>query len=112
MASLPTRGSKHSWRVESNRREFMERLGKELGYKEMKDWYGLSGGDVATNGGFGLLNKYRNSPSLLVRSVFKEHVWSSWRFDRASNAKLLNEKEREELIKWLGEELVIKKLED
>ena len=33
-------------------------------------------------------------------------------FDRVPNSKILNGKEREEFIKWLGEELLIKKLED
>ena len=71
------------WSKESNRREFMDWLGKQLGYEKKEDWYRVSIKDIVDNGGYGVLGYYGNSPSTLVTNVYNEHTWHMWRFHTA-----------------------------
>lgn len=95
--------------ITMRQRTFMDRLGKKLGFKEMKDWYKLSKEDLMRNGGRVMLNKH-GSPSQLVRSVFPKHEWKVWKFRRFQME--LDEKERVAFIKELGKDLSIRSLED
>ena len=38
------------WNSKENQREFMDWLGKELGFKEMKQWYNINLDDIHKNG--------------------------------------------------------------
>ena len=58
----------------------MERLGKSLQFKEMEDWYKLTKEIIHKNNGQVLLGKYGGSLSMLVRSVYPEHIWELDRF--------------------------------
>lgn len=91
-------------------RAFMERLGKKLGFKEMKDWYRLTAEDLRQNGGGWLLSRHGGSPSLLVRSVYNDHDWCVWRF-RGLRVEL-DLRGKLEVVERLGEELMVRRLED
>lgn len=87
----------------------MDRIGRKLGFKEMRDWYRLSKEELQRNGGGRLLSKH-GSPLALLRSVYPNHSWRSWRF-RGSRVEL-DEKERAQFVRELGEELSIRGLDD
>jgi hypothetical protein len=96
------------WNDKENQREFLDWLGKHLGFQKMEDWYNITSKDVIDNGGIGLILKFADS-SKLVQSVYSEHLWMTWRFQRGSippSTELSLEK-RVEFIKWLAKELLI-----
>src|SRR5687767_4061560 len=45
------------WNGKENQRQFMDQLGKKLGYTRMDDWYKLTKEDILHNGGSSLLEK-------------------------------------------------------
>lgn len=103
----------HAWQFQRfasvvNEKIFMDWLGQRLAVSEMVDWYKLTVGDVVGNGGAGLLKKYRDSPSLLVRSLFPDHNWEASQFvgywtDMASTRDFVN---------GLGKKLGFTKMKD
>ena len=54
-----------------NQRNFLDEFGKQLGFKQMNDWYNITSKKIIENGGSGLLNKYGNSPSKLIMSIYE-----------------------------------------
>lgn len=72
---------KSLWSKENNRRQFFDWLGKQLGYKNMDDWYSINMNDIAKFGGDGLMSHYyNNSPSSALLSVYPEHNWDFKKF--------------------------------
>ena len=60
------------WDSKENKRLFFAWLGKQLGYKTMADWFGLSLEDICSHGGTRLMGDYfDNSPykALKVRNM-------------------------------------------
>lgn len=68
---------KDFWRLIENQREFMESLGKRLGFAEdnLSAWYGVRIEDIVKHGGARLLVLYGRSPIRILQSVFPDHVW-------------------------------------
>ena len=70
------------WNEKENQRQYMDWLGKELGFEKMEDWYKITHRNMLNNGGTGLLlEHYKRSPHLLIQSVYPEYNWLIWRFD-------------------------------
>jgi hypothetical protein len=66
---------KQSWSKSlSNQREYMNWLGKTLGYTKETDWYRLKREDFTQNKGSTLITRYR-SVSHAVTTLFPEHDW-------------------------------------
>jgi hypothetical protein len=63
------------WSKKENIKLFMDWLGYELGFKELRDWYGITVKQIAAKGGAGLLNTFGNSTHKLLQSVYSEHQW-------------------------------------
>lgn len=70
------------WSSLENQRNFLIDLGSKLGIKEgdFSAWYGISGDQVAKDGGRALLEHYNNSISELLMSVFPEYNWDISQF--------------------------------
>jgi len=63
-------------------RNYFDWLGKQLGYKEMEDWYTVQQDDIFNLGGRGLLKKYyAGSPSRAIQAVYPHHQWTSSKFN-------------------------------
>jgi hypothetical protein len=74
-------GSKF-WDDLNHHREYMEWLFKELNYKSMSDWYGISQDLITGNRGSGLIQlHYNSSPSLMVKSIYPEYKWDDAKFN-------------------------------
>lgn len=96
-------------RAESQK-DFMERLGKSLGFRDMNDWYKITKTDITSHGGAQFLRKHSGNPSKLVQSSFPEHLWHIWKFRRSQFGVDICEKV--DYVKGLGKELSIKHLDD
>lgn len=47
----------------------------------MEDWYKITVADFEAHRGAGVLRShYKDSPSLMVTSVFNTHEWQMWKF--------------------------------
>jgi hypothetical protein len=53
-----THKAKEYWEIKDNHRNFLDILGKELGFKQITDWYNVSIKQIRGSGGSGILNKY------------------------------------------------------
>jgi len=102
------------WNKKSNQKEFMDCLGKQLGFVELEDWYQITQKVLCENGGAGLLAKYERSPSLLLRSVYEGHRWLLWRFKNVARGiwNQIEPSQRVELTLWLEKQLHIKEKDD
>jgi hypothetical protein len=70
------------WNKYENRRTFLDRLGKQLGFQNMNDWYRIAFKDIKENGGISLLHKYDDSPSKVLLSIYPEHIWNLYAFEK------------------------------
>ena len=70
------------WDDLNRHKEYMDWLFKELEYKSMKDWYGISQDLITKNRGCGLIYlHYNSSPSLMVKSIYHEYKWDDAKFN-------------------------------
>src|SRR5690349_7451007 len=99
-------------RLLQKQRLSMEALGEKLGFKEMKDWYKLTVEIIRKHGGSGLLSKYRNSPPLLVQSVFPDHTWETHQFGTVPKGHWNNVENAREFMNWLGKVLGFNEMKD
>ena len=69
------------WKYDiKHRKEYMDWLGKELGYTTMDDWYKISKKDIYNNYGRGLTCYYNNSHIKLVTSIYPNYEWDKSKF--------------------------------
>lgn len=69
------------WECQQNQKKFFDRLGKQLGYKRMEDWYQVKSADIVRHGGTGVLNHhYYKSPSAALLAIYPDHHWQLDRF--------------------------------
>jgi hypothetical protein len=63
-------------------------------------------------GGRGVLERYNNSPSLLLAEIYPEIDWMQWRFDRCQRGFWDNAKNRKKFMEYAKKELKIKEMSD
>jgi hypothetical protein len=78
------RVKKGTWNDVENHKKYAIWLGEELGYKNMDEWYGITGDVINKNYGSGLIKWHKGSPSLFLKSVFPEYNWLEWKFAQTS----------------------------
>jgi hypothetical protein len=93
-------------------RNFMEWLGRQLGFQKMEDWYSVTYYSICSFGGKGLLSKYGNSPSKLLISVFPDHNWVLFKFQSVPMGFWMKENNCRGYLDWLGEQLGFQSRED
>jgi hypothetical protein len=71
------------WAPSWNKREFMQLLGQNLGYEQLKDYYQLTKLLICKNGGKDLLESYNGSIYFILKDSFPEFEWKSWKFKAA-----------------------------
>lgn len=67
------------WKNQENKREYAEWLGKELGFRNMEDWYSIHPSQLTSNYGNVLLASFE-SPKDVIMDIFKEHKWDESKF--------------------------------
>lgn len=94
------------WSVRSNRVEYMDWLGKRLGYSVESDWYSITQRDFYNNNGRGLLaSAYDFSPQAALRDYRPEYNWLPWLFNRVPQGFWHQRENRVDYLRWLGEVL-------
>jgi hypothetical protein len=116
--SFPWEGSKFTFHVrdgtekkeKDNHREFLDDLGRKLGFKSMSDWYTITRKQIIENGGHYLVQQIKN-PSKLVMAAYPRYHWisSNW---NCKSEDYQNEENRVALMEYLTKELQIKDLSD
>lgn len=94
------------------KRRYMEWLAKEIGFQTMDDWYRITTSDFTKHHGQSLLDLYDGSPSRVVKSIFPEHSWRSWRFSRVPQNLQLTDDELREMINDIAKHLHIKDMDE
>ena len=71
------------WEDKQNQLKYMNWLANEIKIKTMEDWYNVNVKQILNNGGGGLLTLYGGgSPLNLLKSVYPNINWLTWKFNR------------------------------
>ena len=109
------------WNSMTNQRKFMDWAGKQLGVKEMNDWYKIKYNVIVINksnlcifckdfiqvGGKSMMDKYNFSLANAIAAVYSEHEWLPWRFQGSATA--LN---KNAFMDYVRKELDVKEMQD
>ena len=68
------------WDNKENQIKYMEWVREQLHYKEMNDWYKIQRKDLLVLGGGRLLDRYNDSPYLLLSNIYPDYPWLPWLF--------------------------------
>lgn len=99
------------WKVE-NQRFFFDWLGNQLGYSTKDDWYKVTKEDVLSRGGKKVLSCYNDSPIQALQTVYPEHSWIVWKFNRVPHGYWKKRKNSKDFLDWLRGKLGYKSMED
>ncbi len=61
------------WHDLPQQRKFMNDLAEKLNISSTEDWYRVTAKTIQTHGGSGLLDRYENSPSKLLSTLYPEY---------------------------------------
>eukprot|EP01114_Cavostelium_apophysatum_P022823 TRINITY_DN8392_c0_g1_i3.p1 TRINITY_DN8392_c0_g1~~TRINITY_DN8392_c0_g1_i3.p1 ORF type:complete len:412 (-),score=53.45 TRINITY_DN8392_c0_g1_i3:248-1483(-) len=111
-ALISLRPNRWKGRSPSEYRTSLDEIGRKLGVKEWHDWYGVSKADFREAGGSGLLLYFRQSHIHAIISVYGEHPWLPWKFERTSRGIWDSEVTRKSFMSSLGKDLGYKHWED
>lgn len=75
-----TRVSRRWWRNPQNQKQFVRHLQHTLGVRTWSDWYSVTVDQVVREGGSGLLEFYGCSMCQVMRALFPQQQWQSWKF--------------------------------
>jgi hypothetical protein len=103
---------KGTWINKENHIKYAIWLGNKLEYTKMEDWYKITVNLITKNYGSGLIRKYNNSPSQLVKRIFPDYDWKEWLFGQTKNGFWNDINNHIKYSIWLGNELGYKKIED
>ncbi|MBN4050257.1 hypothetical protein JYT28_00715 [Desulfobulbus sp. AH-315-M07] len=106
-ANLPL----NHWSRRAHRREYMDCLGRTLGYERPEDWYKLTAKQLQRNGGAELLKYFNSSPSSVVIDHMPKYEWQPWLFPAVPQGYWHKRKHRLKYMRWLGERLGYKRPE-
>ncbi len=68
------------WSDTFHQRAFMNELAEKLNITDQEGWYKVTTKSFLQHGGMGLLEKYNNSPSKLLSTVYPEYKWDVTKF--------------------------------
>ena len=93
------------WHEREQRRNYVAWLGEQLGFTKLEDWYRVTGHDFHRHRGGGLLGRYNNSPSTLLKEVMPDYAWQEWLFRSAPQRFWHDRANRRRYLDWLGAQL-------
>lgn len=101
------------WDSQENRRRYIQWLGEELGFKKPEDWYQINNTLIRKNYGARFMTLENGSPTQIVKKYFPNYDWKEWLFlGGVPKGFWLQDENRYEYMKWLGEKLGYTKSED
>jgi hypothetical protein len=99
-----------NWRNKNFQREFLDRLGEELGFESLEDWYSITARQISSYGGAGLLFQYGASPSKLIMSIYEDFPWQKSRFYSPQNWE--DKSSVNDFVRGLYKQLGLKSMDD
>ena len=101
------------WSDRDNRIEYMDWLGKRLGFRAESDWYGIRKQDFVRNHGAGLLkNFFDDSPQAAVADFLPEFDWQPWLFRSVPQAFWQSREHRCAFLKYLADKCGLRSRHD
>jgi very-short-patch-repair endonuclease len=101
------------WDEINNHKKYMDWLFKELKYETMEDWYKIRSEDIIKNNGSGLIaNKYNSSAILMIKTVYPEYNWITWKFNQVCKKFWQDINNQRLYMDWLFKELKYESMED
>jgi len=100
------------WDNKKNQRNYLDWLGIQLGFTDLNDWYRIFHQDIVDYGGIGILTKYDGSPSKMLQSVYPEHNWNIYKFDKVPYGHWESMENQKKFMDWLGVELGVTEMQD
>src|SRR4051812_3946842 len=86
-------------------KDFVDGVGKKLGFKDLEDWYGLSTGTFVKMGGKSVLRRHKDSLSCLLENMYPDHEWNPTRFWRIPKKYWFSEENQRDFMDNLGKKL-------
>jgi hypothetical protein len=102
--------SRELWDDVELQREFMEWVAKQLGLKNMEDWYNVEIDQISKMGGRALLSCYGYSLASILDKIYPHIKWKRWKF--VGNDSMMDVEYLNNLVKRMEKELYVEKLED
>eukprot|EP01118_Nematostelium_gracile_P007447 TRINITY_DN2432_c0_g2_i1.p1 TRINITY_DN2432_c0_g2~~TRINITY_DN2432_c0_g2_i1.p1 ORF type:complete len:326 (+),score=60.54 TRINITY_DN2432_c0_g2_i1:44-1021(+) len=103
---------RQDWSTIQSHKMFLDRLAKQLNITKMEDWYNIGKAQILAHGGGGLLNRYHNSPSKMIISLFPNHIWRVQNFTYKPKGIGNDKQSQKDFLLSLGNQLHLQKMED
>ncbi len=110
-SNYPTKESEQIWENKRVQVQFMNTIGKQLGIRQLDDWYTTNRSQIEQLGGSKLLRVVGGSLFKLLSTVYPDHDWKEWRFKQVSKG-YWNDTNTKEYLDWLSQKLKISSLDD
>ncbi|MBF0349910.1 MAG: hypothetical protein HQM11_02710 [SAR324 cluster bacterium] len=91
----------HLWHQSRYCRDYLEWLGKELGYTDYEDWYNIQPEDFLDNHGQELWAQNKENPYKILKEAFPHFDWNPWLFEHLPLAFLDSEQQLRSWLKWM-----------
>lgn len=93
-------------------RSYLDRLAPKIGVKKLDDWYNVQNKDLIRAGARGILARYGNSISNLLKAAYPEENWQFWRFQKVPVGYWKEQSNCRKCFDWLTVQLQLKQLDD
>lgn len=101
--------SEKFWAVKSNRIDYLNWLGKLLGFKSPDDWRKIRRRDFKEHEGIGLIDgPYGRDLAKATKELFPDRQWNAWEFIKTPIGFWDNPKNSRAYLTWLGIEMGFK----
>lgn len=101
------------WQDVDNRMEYLDWLGKKLGFRTDEDWYRVTRADFHTNFGGGMLaNYYGDSVFKALNEYRPKMKWQVWLFRTVPQGYWKSKENRILYLKWLGKKVGFRRQND
>eukprot|EP01122_Echinamoeba_exundans_P013866 TRINITY_DN6123_c0_g1_i2.p1 TRINITY_DN6123_c0_g1~~TRINITY_DN6123_c0_g1_i2.p1 ORF type:complete len:408 (-),score=47.96 TRINITY_DN6123_c0_g1_i2:418-1641(-) len=106
--------SRSFWSDTSNQILFLEWIQKQEGMKSLEDWYSIKIGQLETKYSMRpVLERYSRSLSRALSSLYPDHSWEEWRFNRKTPRGFWNDvKNQRRFLQSVGKKIGVVSMED
>jgi hypothetical protein len=106
-----TKVPKGYWKDANTQRTALEKIGSELGVKELDDWYTVDRGFVTSKLTF-ISNYYNCSLYSTLKELYPQHNWDPLKFSKVPNNYWADTNTQRDALEKLGVQLGVKQLDD
>jgi hypothetical protein len=100
------------WNDDNNQRSHLESVGKELGIKELDDWYKVSATEISSKVSFLKTRRYNGSLYTALKKLYPHHNWDPTKFSRTPQGHWSSLPNQKEFLDGIGKKLGVQTLDD